>query len=263
MPQKYNLGANAFFLVCFSLLLPAQLFLGIKYKTWGYMVGMVCGLILEILGYAARTGLSKGIDLFLMYIVTLTIGPAFLSAAIYLCLARIIPIYGQHLARFRPMVYTTIFILLDFLALLLQSAGGALVGGDNASMWDTGLSILKAGLSIHLVGIVIYSCLCFDFALQVAKNRGNWQHRFALLQASSRFRRFCSCLAISTLAILIRTAFRVAELSKGFHSKIAESKPAFLVLDGTMVLIASLCLTAYHPGPCFEGYWPEANFSIK
>ncbi|KAH7194897.1 RTA-like protein [Fusarium oxysporum] len=263
MAYMYNLGANAFFLVFFSLLLPIQLFLGIKHKTWGFMVGMVCGLSLEILGYAARIGLSKGVDLFLMYIVTLTIAPAFLSAAIYLCLARIIPVYGQHLARFRPMIYTSIFILLDLLALLLQSAGGALVGGDDASMWDNGLSILKAGLSIHLVGIIVYSCLCFDFAFQVVKNRGNWQHRFASLQSSSRFRRFCSCLAVSTLAILIRTAFRVAELSKGFHSKIAESEPAFLVLDGTMILIASLCLTAYHPGPSFEGYWPEANFSLK
>lgn len=61
-----NLGANAFFLVAFTLLLPFQVFFGIRYRTWGFLVGMVCGLILEILGYTARVALSKDADLFLM-----------------------------------------------------------------------------------------------------------------------------------------------------------------------------------------------------
>lgn len=125
------------------------------------------------------------------YLVTLTIGPAFFSAAVYLCLARIIAVYGHHLALFRPLVYTTVFILLDFFALLLQSGGGALVGGDDPSMWDTGLSLLQAGLSIHLVGIVIYAALCGDFALRVFRARGKWRGDFAKLQSSTQFKSFC------------------------------------------------------------------------
>ncbi|RSM20127.1 hypothetical protein CDV31_000922 [Fusarium ambrosium] len=263
MRHEYVLGGNLFFLIAFSILTPVQIYFGIRYKTWGFLFGMFCALVLEILGYASRVGQHYGKDFFLMYIVTLTIGPAFLSAALYLCLARIITVYGAHLARFRPMVYTTVFMLLDFFALLLQSAGGALVGGDDASMWDLGLKILQAGLSIHLIGIVIYAALCLEFGVVVHRAKGEWSGDFKMLQLSTKFKMFCIALSISTLAVLIRTAFRVAELSQGFDSKIAKSETAFLLLEGTMILVACLCLTIYHPGIAFQGRWADADFSMK
>ncbi len=49
-----TLAGNAVYAAAFGLLLVAQLGLGIKYKTWGFMVGMICGLILEVVGYAGR-----------------------------------------------------------------------------------------------------------------------------------------------------------------------------------------------------------------
>lgn len=52
-----SLAGNAFYLAIFCLILVAQLFLGIRYKTWGFLAGMVGGLALEILGYLARVKL--------------------------------------------------------------------------------------------------------------------------------------------------------------------------------------------------------------
>lgn len=52
-----SLAGNAFYLAVFCLILVAQLFLGIRYKTWGFLAGMVGGLALEILGYLARVKL--------------------------------------------------------------------------------------------------------------------------------------------------------------------------------------------------------------
>lgn len=89
------------------------------------------------------------------------------------------------------MVYTTVFMLLDFFALLLQSGGGALVGGDDPSMWDTGLKILQAGLSIHLIGIVVYGALCLEFGVAVRRARGEWSNDFKTLQLSTKFKMFC------------------------------------------------------------------------
>ncbi|KAL8668303.1 MAG: hypothetical protein Q9168_007061, partial [Polycauliona sp. 1 TL-2023] len=60
------------------------------------------------------------------YLVTLTIAPCFLTAAIYLCLSRIILTYGAHLARFRPRTYTLIFICCDVFSLVLQAVGGGI-----------------------------------------------------------------------------------------------------------------------------------------
>lgn len=70
---------------------------------------------------------------FLIYLVTLTIAPAFLSAAIYLCLVRIVVVYGEKRSRFRPRTYTVLFCSCDFLALLLQAIGGAIASIVNTA----------------------------------------------------------------------------------------------------------------------------------
>lgn len=49
-----NLGGNAFYIALFALFIPVQLYLGIRHRTWGYLFGAICGLILEVLGYIAR-----------------------------------------------------------------------------------------------------------------------------------------------------------------------------------------------------------------
>lgn len=66
-----NLAGNALYLALFSLFLVIQVFLGIRYRTWGYMVGLVGGLVLEIIGYVARVQMHYNPFLsnpFLMYI---------------------------------------------------------------------------------------------------------------------------------------------------------------------------------------------------
>lgn len=61
-----NLGANAFYLACHAALLLSQVFLGIKYKTWGFLFAAFCGHVLEIVGYAGRVQMSKNGEGFLM-----------------------------------------------------------------------------------------------------------------------------------------------------------------------------------------------------
>jgi hypothetical protein len=54
-----NLAGNVLFLALFALMLIAQIFFGIRYRTWGFLAGMVGGLLLELLGYIARIKLHE------------------------------------------------------------------------------------------------------------------------------------------------------------------------------------------------------------
>lgn len=49
-----SLPGNALYLAIFALLIAPQVFFGIKHKTWGYMIAMLGGLALEVIGYIAR-----------------------------------------------------------------------------------------------------------------------------------------------------------------------------------------------------------------
>ncbi len=53
-----SLSANLFLAIIFSLLVPIHIFLGIRHRAWGFMVGMTCGLAGEVLGYVSRARLK-------------------------------------------------------------------------------------------------------------------------------------------------------------------------------------------------------------
>jgi hypothetical protein len=54
-----SFAANVAYTALFAVLLLAHLVLGISYRTWAFLVGMVCGLALEVVGYAARIGMHN------------------------------------------------------------------------------------------------------------------------------------------------------------------------------------------------------------
>lgn len=49
-----SLSGNIVLVAVFGLILLAQLGLGIRYKTWGFLAGMIGGLTLEVVGYTGR-----------------------------------------------------------------------------------------------------------------------------------------------------------------------------------------------------------------
>ena len=62
-------------------------------------------------------------------------------------------------------------------------------------------------------------------------------------------------IAVATVTIQIRCIYRVVELAGGFRSEAANDQPAFMVLDGPMIMIAVGALTVCHPGPLFFTEW--------
>ena len=105
-------AANLVFAVLFGISLIGYLIaFGLTRRAFGFTVAMVCGTILEILGYAGRVWSWKNPwteNAFLIQIVCLTIAPAFMAAGIYLCLRRIVYAFGPENSRIRPESYTRI-----------------------------------------------------------------------------------------------------------------------------------------------------------
>jgi len=109
---RIDLVPNAVFTAFFGLSLIG--FVAVYAATrrgLGFFVAMALGLLCEIIGYAARILAYKNQwseNAFLAQICTLTIGPAFLAAGIYLCLRRIVYAFGPENSRIRPEYYTRI-----------------------------------------------------------------------------------------------------------------------------------------------------------
>ena len=121
------------------------------------------------------------------YIICLTIGPAFFSAAIYLCLARIVVIYGENLSRVTPRTYTITFITCDFIALVLQATGGGLANTDSGTM---GTHIMVAGLSFQVASLLLFIALSLEFAWRVWSHINNRSLIHANIRQTQKFKLF-------------------------------------------------------------------------
>lgn len=118
------------------------------------------------------------------------------------------------------------------------------------------------GLSFQVFSLVLFIILCSDFAYRVWRSPFHWDTSRKEVFESRIFMFFLGGLSLGTLTITIRSCFRVAELSGGFHGNLANNEATFMVLEGAMIGIASICLTALHPGVAFRGTWADSDFNF-
>ncbi|RMZ82704.1 hypothetical protein DV738_g1464, partial [Chaetothyriales sp. CBS 135597] len=259
-----NLAGNALFLAIFGSAMSIQIYFAVRHKTWGYLVAMLGGIVLEIVGYVGRIQLHKNVfsrNNFITYLVGLTIGPAFFSAAIYLSISRIIAIFGHGLCWLRPKTITILFVGFDLLSLVLQAAGGALASTANSnSTAQVGVDIMIAGLSTQVVSTTAFCLLCLQLAWSIRKHPERVDDTYRAFRRTLKFRAYSWAIGIATLAILIRCVFRVAELSEGFRGPIANDESLFMVLDGAMMVICVIVLTIAHPGIMLGPLWELGAF---
>ncbi|KAJ5918289.1 RTA1-domain-containing protein [Penicillium verhagenii] len=254
-----SLAGNAFYLALFAVFLILQLGLGIRYKTWGFLAGLFGGLVLEIIGYLGRIQIHNNpfsFNSYLEYLICLTIGPAFFSASIYICLGRIVIVYGEKIS---PPQTSHLYSPLP--------AGGAITSiadSDQQSLAQTGVNIMIAGLATQVASLVIFMAFCLQYAWSVRKNPHNLNqaHSMRELRESLRWKAFLGGLALATVTIFVRSVFRVAELKGGFHSSLANNQVLFMILEGAMIAIAITCLTVLHPGVCFDGQWDQTKWKF-
>ncbi|KFY07181.1 hypothetical protein V492_07377 [Pseudogymnoascus sp. VKM F-4246] len=116
-----------------------------------------------------------------------------------------------------------------------------------------GLRIMMAGLSAHVISLALFIALCSDFAWRVWAHRQELDAKFSALRSTQLFRFGLIALGAATLAIFIRTCFRVAELSGGFSGPLIQNEVSYMILEGSMIVIASALLTIGHPGIAFQG----------
>ncbi|KAH8886437.1 putative RTA1 domain protein [Thozetella sp. PMI_491] len=258
-----SLPGNAAYAGAFGLLLIAQIFFGIRHKTWTFLAGLAGGIVVEILGYVGRLQLHSNpfsFNAFVMQLVCLTIAPAFLTAGIYVCLTRIIVAYGQGISRLRPRTYTYIFMSCDFVSLVLQSAGGAITSmADDSNTSQMGVNIMIAGLIFQVVALSVFGAVCCDFALRVRRRQEWLNDSFTHLRAKFVFKGFLFALVAATVLIFVRSVFRVAELWQGFNGYLANHELTFMIFEGPMIILACAFLTVFHPGISFGGRWAEAQ----
>ncbi|KAK4694068.1 hypothetical protein P7C71_g3443, partial [Lecanoromycetidae sp. Uapishka_2] len=248
------LGANAFFCAFFGICAFLQFVFGLRWKTWTFMIALVFGCIAECLGYVGRIMLHSNPwsnNAFDIQICCLIIAPAFVAAGIYLTLKHIILETGSSSSRLQPRMYTWTFILADLFSLVLQGAGGGIAATANhgSNMQVVGNNLMMTGIVWQVFTLLLFGFLVTDYYLRARKEQLSTSA--IKLTQTLRFKLFVGGLVLAYLTVFTRCIFRIGEMAKGWGNPIMQSESDFIGLDGVMITIAVLCLTAFHPGFTF------------
>ncbi|KAI9448037.1 RTA1-like protein [Lactarius indigo] len=222
---------------------------------WGarWMMCMIIGAYTFALGIACRFGLhvkpdSKGI--YIAEYLFVILSPCAFIAADYVLLGRLARYLGggKHLLV-PPSRITATFVISDITTFLIQATGGAVsVGATTTKLQKLGSHIFLGALIIQLISFLIFTLIFLRFVYRVHK----FEPETWLLHRENRWyndwRMLGVALGVSCVGIVIRSFYRVVELSQGFLGPIAQNEGLFYALDTLPLFIAILVYVPFWPG---------------
>lgn len=131
------------------------------------------------------------------------------------------------MSRFRPRLYYWIFIPGDLICLIIQAAGGALSTTSSGAS-HLGVDLALAGLVLQVVFMLIFCALFTDYLVRYARaSRAAGAAPF-----TRRLAVFFGSMATATVLILVRCAYRLAELHEGYGGGLVRDEGLFIGLEG-------------------------------
>ncbi|KAF3921324.1 hypothetical protein ABW21_db0209112 [Orbilia brochopaga] len=253
---------NTTFLVLFTIAFTAHLLLYLRYKTSGFSICLLIGCALEVSGYVGRILAYTNpwsLPAFFIQINGIGLAPTFFAAGIYLCLTRIVIVYGAGLSRVQPKVYTYFFVINDIASLVIQLPGGIVssISASQGKAPTTGAHIGLAGVSFQVFSLTIWLVLAAEFAVRCYRaGKGAWDGRYEKARARVQFKLFLGGLFIAMMALYARSIYRIIELREGYTGRFARDETAFCVLEGVMIVILGFATALFHPGVGFGDAYP-------
>ncbi|KAI0254690.1 RTA1 like protein-domain-containing protein [Lactifluus subvellereus] len=249
------IASNTLTGIAFGFILTAALVQTFNLFKWGawWMVCMTIGAYTFALGIACRFALhvkpeSKGI--YIVEYLFVILAPCAFIAADYVLLGHLARFLGsgKHLLV-SPKRITIIFVISDVTTFLIQALGGAIsVGANTVRGEKLGSHVFLGALVIQLISFLIFTTIFLRFMRRVHKfERDAWTlHRGN--QWYNDWRTLAAALGVSCVGIIIRSLYRVVELSQGFLGPIAQNEDLFYALDTLPLFIAISVYVPFWPG---------------
>ncbi|KAF4953930.1 hypothetical protein FSARC_12286 [Fusarium sarcochroum] len=271
----FNRGACLGMVAAFGSLLFAQAYLGWRLKSWAFVFLLALATCLECMGYAARSAMSWNPWDFTAFMVQnscLILAPTVLAAAVSITFKHIVLYYGNQgkWSPVRPNLYPHVFVGSDGVSMCIQAVGGALAAAttsnEDQTLTNIGSNIMVAGLVFQVVNMVFCGGLVLIYVWRrrkslVHQGEGTAAYEFhaaptgydtSSAQERRQAKLFVWVIITAYIAIVVRCVYRIPEMSMGWGSELQKNETLFLILDGGMILLATVSLTIFHPAIYFS-----------
>ncbi|KAK3349348.1 RTA1 like protein-domain-containing protein [Lasiosphaeria hispida] len=219
----------------------------IKYRAW-YFTCVVIGAAIEVAGYALRCVSIKNptdIGTFASTLSLIVLAPVLVAAGNYLLIGRLIrvtlPADNHRVFGVHGRLLTRIFVGFDIVSFLVQGSGSSVASSVEwvGSTADVGVKILIAGLGLQAVAFLFFMAIFARFHFLA--------RRAAVGEAPVGWERVVVAVYVSSVLILIRCIYRVAEFAEGVEGYSFTHEWMFWVFEAVPMLVAIGVFCVFHP----------------
>ncbi|KAL5611362.1 hypothetical protein FOBRF1_007479 [Fusarium oxysporum] len=220
-----------------------------RLRSW-YFIPFVVGCFLEVGGYTGRA-ISATEETnywtlvpFIMQNLLLLIGPPFYAVSIYMVLGRLIAVLNAEQYSIIKLKWLTKFFLIgDVLSILAQAAGGGMLSSaDTKEALDQAKMIVLIGLGVQIVFFSLFLVATVIFHYRI--------HRRPTAKSckmTSPWKKLLMVLYGTSLLIMLRSIFRVAEYAGGKEGELMIKEFYIYIFDAVPMIMVSVAFNFFHP----------------
>ncbi|CEP64032.1 RTA1 domain-containing protein LALA0_S10e00672g [Lachancea lanzarotensis] len=212
-------------------------------------IPLLIGVLTECGGYIARI-VSRS-DLFALgpYVaqtVMLLVAAAFMAATIYMIFGRLMILMNATKVSFVPIRFNTaIFVGADVLSILLQGAGGGILGTSDDKKLGSDIVIGGLAVQVFAFGLFVITELRFLFLADKVSPLTS--------QISRQWRILNYNLFVCSLLILVRSIVRLVEFAQGWGGYLMDHEWCIYVFDAVpMFWVSILFFITFSKGNLFR-----------
>lgn len=179
--------------------------------------------------------------------VLTVVTPVFFAAIHFAILGKVMILFGRKYTFVPPKLIIPVFVTLDVVSLVVQGAGSGIAAVNEIDIEDPsgGSHIVVGGLAVQLLGYVCFDIIAIAFAFKAWGGKPGMSPPADLWTPTMR--RGLIAAFVSALLVLLRSCFRIGEMSIGWIGHVAATEWYFYVFDATPVTLAVILLAVWHP----------------
>ncbi|PGH13037.1 hypothetical protein AJ79_03874 [Helicocarpus griseus UAMH5409] len=222
-------------------------------KPQKFTIPLTMGAIFSAIGFLQRSLItSRSGNVKTLFILStmfiLGAGPTYAGADYFICgrLFSFIP----SAAPMSPIRVVRTFIAFDLLAEVCVWAGAGLqagAGSFTSTRYKTGLNLIRVAMTVQASLFTSFVAVLAIFHVRVRRIRAKWQ----TTEDGSKRRRFMTvvyCLYTSSMLIIIRSAYHIAETFVPDEHVFRTTEPPFIVCEAVIMLLNTVMFNVFHPG---------------
>ncbi|KAF9873744.1 rta1 domain-containing protein [Colletotrichum karsti] len=217
-------------------------------RTW-YFIPFVIGCLFEAIGYVGRAMSAQEApdyskNPYIIQSILLLLGPALFAASIYMVLGRLITLLDAgNYSLIKPKWLTKVFVLGDVLSFFAQSGGGGMLAtAKDRDSVKKGENIIVGGLGIQIVFFGFFMVVTLVFHMRLSRNPTPKTYSL-----DTPWKGLLWVLYASSLLIMVRSIFRVAEYVEGKESELQAKEMYIYIFDALLMGITVLLFNWFHP----------------